>query len=394
VISPAKREPAVTGRDHAEKPHVCFVSPCSATAQLLRGTENTRVGGAEVQITLLASALARRGHAVSCVVAGEPGEAEHISQDGVRVIPAYNPADGAGVSWLTRKWPELWRAMSQANADVYITRGANWHAGAAALFARLHGRSSVFWLASDSDVATADVEGALPFHARVCFRYGFDKCDAIVAQTREQRRLVLERFGREATVIPNMWVPPDGAAPAIARDQREVLWVGNIRPRKRPEMALEVAALVGDAHFTLVGGPVPGVEDLFERVQARAAALANVTLAGHVPHERVHEFYQRASLLLHTSASEGFPNVFLEAWGYGLPVVSTFDPDGVIVQRALGVVGRTAEELAIGIDELLTDGARNQGRAANASRHVRDHHHPDTIAEAAERLLLSLVPHG
>ena len=385
-----RREDDRAGADTV--PSVCFVCPTRSAAELLTGSPNADIGGAEVQMTHLASALARRGHTASCLVAGEGCAAEQASPDGVRVITAYELTEAhAGVSWLTRKWPGLWRAMSRADADVYITRGANWHTGAAVLFARLQGRSSVFWVASEDDVLAADREGGLPSHARVCFRYGLDRCDALVAQTRTQQRLVAERLGREATLIPNMWIPADGMAPAVTRDDRGVLWVGNIRPRKRPEMALEVAALLPDVHLTMVGGPVPGAEDLDERVRARAAALGNVTVAGHVPHEQVHEFYQRAAILLHTAEVEGFPNVFLEAWGHGLPVVSTFDPDGMIASHDLGRAAQTRDGLATGITELLTERAKHEVCRLNASRYVREYHDPAAVADAAERVLRSLV---
>jgi len=376
----------------ADRISVCFVSPTRSAAELLAGTANLHIGGAEVQITQLASRLARSGHTVSCLVPGPSSAAEEISTDGVRVIPAYELADvPGGASWLTRKWPGLWKAMSRADADVYVTRGANWHTGVTALFARLHGRSSVFWLASDSDVGAADGEEAAPLHVRMCFRYGVQRCDAIVAQTRTQQRLVAEQLGRKATVIPNMWIPSEKTAPTAARDDREVLWVGNIRARKRPELALEVAALLPDVHLTMVGGPVDGAEQLHDRVQTRAAALGNVTLTGHVPHDRIHEHYARASILLHTSMAEGFPNVFLEAWGHGLPVVSTFDPDSVIMHHGLGWVGQTGVELAARIAGLCADRRRYDTCSANALTYVRQYHYPDAVAGAVEPLLVSLV---
>jgi len=117
-----------------------------------------------------------------------------------------------------------------------------------------------------------------------------------------------------------------------------------------------------------------------------------VFFEGHVPRDRIDAYYRAASLLLHTSDSEGFPNVLLEAWGHGLPVVSTFDPDGVIRRHGLGRAGETAEELAHSISELTTDEAEHARASRHAAAYVRRWHVPDVVASATERLMLSLRP--
>lgn len=81
--------------------------------------------------------------------------------------------------------------------------------------------------------------------------------------------------------------------------------------------------------------------------------MPNVHLHGTVPHACVHLFYQRTAALICTSRAEGFPNTFLEAWSHGLPVVTTFDPDGIISSQSLGKVGKDVPKLTAGIRELL-----------------------------------------
>jgi len=377
----------------AAGPSVCFVSTSRACVQLLLRTHNTSIGGAEVQLTHLASLLARRGGNVSFVVADVHGVGEMTNSDGVRLIPCYSRDGRSGpLGWATDKWRKLWRAMRTANADVYVTRGMNWHTGAAALFARLHRRASVFWMAAEDDALVLARRGELQPHVRVCYRYGIQHCDAIVAQTERGRELMREVTGRDCPVIPNMWIAPDGeAGPAPAHDVG-VLWVGNIRPRKRPELALEIAESLPATTFTIAGGPATGSEALYERVSKRASQLTNVFFEGHVPRDRIDAYYRAASLLLHTSDSEGFPNVLLEAWGHGLPVVSTFDPDGVIRRHGLGRAGETAEELAHSISELTTDEAEHARASRHAAAYVRRWHVPDVVASATERLMLSLRP--
>jgi len=90
------------------------------------------IGGESVQQTLLARALARRGHQVTMVV-GDYGQADGARWDSIRTWKAY-PAD-AGIPvlrFIHPRWTGLWAALERADADVYSTSCA----GRRALFAR------------------------------------------------------------------------------------------------------------------------------------------------------------------------------------------------------------------------------------------------------------------
>ena len=370
---------------------VCFVTSSFMMGQVLRGDTNDDVGGAEVQMCQIASLLTVAGSRVSCIVGDEGGGEDVTTADGIRVLTGYarNSVAG-GATWIAEKWPALWSAMERADANVYITRGASWLAGAAAAFARLNGRRSIVWLASDADVDAMNRGGGLPVHARICWRQGVRWADAIVAQTAAQQSRMAAETGRVCKLVPNMWIAP-GPQDALQVPEFDVLWVGNLRDRKRPMLALDVAERLPDLRFALVGGPVPGEEDLHAAVLHRASELGNVTCVGHVPHDQVHAYYRAASILLHTSAMEGFPNVFLEAWGEGLPVVSTFDPDDVIARHQLGRIAGSADQLADAVRDAV--GFSKEKRREIAAW-VRRTHGQDTVVQAIEDVLSSLTVDG
>ena len=67
-----------------------------------------------------------------------------------------------------------------------------------------------------------------------------------------------------------------------------------------------------------------GVSAVFVSMSSlQAAELKNLDFRGFVRYEKTHELYWRSRLLIHTSLREGFPNVFLQAWECGTPVVSS-----------------------------------------------------------------------
>jgi len=56
-----------------------------------------------------------------------------------------------------------------------------------------------------------------------------------------------------------------------------------------------------------------------------------------VPPDEIHQYYERALALINTSAYEGFPNTYLEAWRVGTPVLAlSVDPDRFLQQGEPG----------------------------------------------------------
>jgi glycosyltransferase involved in cell wall biosynthesis len=120
--------------------------------------------------------------------------------------------------------------------------------------------------------------------------------------------------------------------------------------------------------FTLAGGPMPGPagQTYYEDVMAAAARLSNVTMLGAVRYRDTAALFDRAKIFLNTSSIEGFPNTFLQAWIRGVPVVTFFDPDGLVQRLPLGRVARSLDDMRESIRVLLDGEADRQllGRRA------------------------------
>ena len=85
-------------------------------------------------------------------------------------------------------------------------------------------------------------------------------------------------------------------------------------------------------------------------------------------------YYAQADLLICTSVYEGFPNVFLEAWSVGTPVVTTCDPDGLIDREGLGAAAADLDVMAAAIGKLAADKDLHR-RVSTASRDYFDSNH-------------------
>jgi glycosyltransferase involved in cell wall biosynthesis len=220
------------------------------------------------------------------------------------------------------------------------------------------------------------------------YRYGLKTAHRIIVQTRKQQAMLREDFGYDSLVL-SMPCPGPSEQEYVGCEQqrngsRRVLWIGRICEQKRPDRLLDLAAACPDLEFDLVG---PSTDTAYCRcVCERAKTLRNVAMHGAVPRDRVPDFYREAAALCCTSDFEGFPNTFLEAWSYGLPIVSTFDPDNIILEKGLGRVAKDVAELALGIRSLLDSPDRWRDASRAAREYYVQNHAMDKAMQQFERV--------
>jgi glycosyltransferase involved in cell wall biosynthesis len=331
---------------------ICFVGLTNLPV-LAREYNNHYFGGAEVQQTLLAKALAARGYQVSAVV-GDYGQPDAAAWNGVTTYKAYNADAGLPVlRFIHPRWTGLWAALIRADADIYYTSCAGMLVGLVAMFCRRHQRGLIHKLAHDTDT---DPKKLLIRYGRdkKLYEYGLRRADIVLSQHAGQRRALTENYG-VASVVVDPLVEPSARHLDHRQRDLEILWVSNLRDLKRPDLAIDLAARMPCRHIHMIGGRMPGFTDLYEKIAAIAQELTNLTFYGHVPYHDIGDYYERAKVFVNTSDTEGFPNTFLQSWRRGVPTVSFHDPDGLIKREGLGVSPHSIDEMAVAVDDLIGD---------------------------------------
>jgi glycosyltransferase involved in cell wall biosynthesis len=371
---------------------ICFVGLANLPV-LAPEFEQHGIGGAELQQTLLAKALARRGFQVSMVV-GDYGQEDGAVWSGVQTYKASRPGEGIPVlRFLHPRWTKLVAALRRAAADVYYVSPAGVHAGQVALWAGRNGRRVVLRIASDADCDPERLLISL-WRDRKLYEYGLRRADAILAQSVNQQALLRRNYGLDSSVVSSLVDIPDFTLPLGERDIA-VLWVSNIQQLKRPEMFLELAQRLPTFPASMAGGAHPKARQLFERVRIAASRISNVTFHGPLPYRATQRLFDRARVFVNTSEIEGFPNTFLQAWARGIPVVSFFDPDGVIQREGLGHAVASVEEMTAAVHRLAVDpqlwGEASARCLAYAARRYGEDHAVAPYLEALGRLMTAVA---
>jgi glycosyltransferase involved in cell wall biosynthesis len=326
---------------------ICFISPH------IYGYFNSEIGftggGAERQIYLLIQEL-KQEYEIHVVV-GDYGQPKQEVRDGVTLHRAHQLQPRQNALQPLKHLFLILKAMQRADADAYVYRGSPKNAGVVFLCARLLRRRWVYNVANDANLTTRASALTLPFAQ--LFEYALKSADGIIAQTDRQRKLLETRFSVGSSVVPNGYPPADNIPSQSKRDY--FLWVGSLdKVQKQPHELLKVAESAPGAFFRLIG-PVNKDDEYQQRIIQRAASQSNIRIEGSVPPNEIHDYYRDAIALINTSAYEGFPNTFLEAWRYGTPVLSLdIDPSRFLRGQEAGFADGEFETLA-GLVRMLHD---------------------------------------
>jgi glycosyltransferase involved in cell wall biosynthesis len=340
-------------------------------------------GGAELQTTLLARTLAREGLRVAHIVypIEAIGPQPLPTLEVVQRPPRAPRRDALGKLGET---VGVWRALAAADARLYVFRTGLSGGIAAfvvgALFCMLRRRRLVLAASNDLDFIFGRADRSRL--TEVLYRLALSRTRRIVVQSEQQLELACSALGNgdRISLIHSFAEPSeDGVPPPKAE---AFLWVGRLVDYKLPLRYVDLARALPEARFVMVA-PSTGetTPELERKVRAAAAGVPNLEVLSQVPRERALELINRSIAVVGTSEHEGMPNVFLEAWARGVPVISLhFDPDGSIGREAMGICTKGSwEGFVEGARRLERDRGLREALGANGRRYVERVHSPTAV---------------
>jgi glycosyltransferase involved in cell wall biosynthesis len=170
----------------------------------------------------------------------------------------------------------------------------------------------------------------------------------------------------------------EAAARALRAGALQVLFVGNIIPRKGlPDVLLALAGIERSAwHLTVVGSPLldPAHWRKVQRLVRERRLESNVAFAGPVEDAELARLMRAHHVLAVPSAYEGFGIVYLEAMGFGLvPIGSTAGGASEVIEHdASGFLVAPGDTAALG--RILSDLGRDRTRLASLAVAARRRH--------------------
>lgn len=309
-------------------------------------------GGAGKQLALTANALAEKGHSIA-VYTYFGGPLEHKLDENVRYI-AQTPVPTNKIAEYILSPIHIRKTIKNLQPDIVISWRCN--AGCFTVLASIGLKvKTVFSERTDPYTETSL---ALKISAFVC---GFS--DGGVFQL-EKVRQYYKRLYRKSVVIHNPVDENIRITDNILYENRpkDIVCVGRMMlPHKRQDLALAAFKefLKTNSEYTL---HFYGDGRDFEKVKNLASQYGlNDNVVFHGSEKNIPEKIKSAKCLLLTSAYEGIPNVILESFTAGVPVVSTdCSPGGarlLIGEDENGLITKKddAKSIAEAMDILVND---------------------------------------
>ena len=301
-----------------------------------------RIGGPSTQSFNLCKALAMKGKTCIVVTYGDrfgSSEAYGFTVYTFRSLYTRTPLDKA-IRWIVFPFYIAY-ILKKERIDVLHCHTVSMPSFIAGGIARLFGIPRIIKFAGDWVGETLsgrevreenfdDIYTRSPYSRFLTGieRFGLRQFDKIWVVSEFRRENVRKLLGtsEKTVVIPNCLLLSGGAKRSWSADDPVIVISANrFIPHKRIPFIVELFAKLALPHsrLVLVGGGEEREVRAVREAAKRSGAGDRVRLTGILPSEKVYEEFSKASFYISTSLEEGFPNVFIEAMHYGLPIVTS-----------------------------------------------------------------------
>ena len=193
------------------------------------------------------------------------------------------------------------------------------------------------------------------------------KADLVLVQHQGQKNNLLAK-GIHSTIFNNLLELKE--VPEIFNPiSQDFCYVGSLDKRKGIVEFFDLVKKAPSKSFTVIGQPRDKKGYLYYE---KLKSYHNVKLLGRLSHSETMYHISNSKALISTSPMEGFPNVFIEAWACGIPVLSLyFDPGGVIEKERLGAITHGNLDILI---KALDNNTNSNEFAKKAKLYVENNH--------------------
>jgi len=285
------------------------------------------------------------------------------------------------------------RLYDEVGADIYIMPGNHTIAAELVYFCKRRKRHYIFLAGSDMDYDAdhkklAD-QNNIYGYPRKLLVYAIENASIHIVQNERQRELLKKYYDRSSFVVKN---PID---PCLVFPKEEkptaILWMGKSDHRvKQPDLFLDLVEKYPHYQFIFVLNLT--TPETHERCLRRAKQMHNIEVIEYVRFEEIESVFARAKLFINTSVLEGFPNTFLQAAKYSVPILSLqVDPGGMLAKYRCGInCHGDLNRLGVELEKLMSDSNEYDTLSTNCRDYVLRFHAKDVVISQYEDIIRAL----
>lgn len=350
-----------------------------------------RGGGAEVQANYLAQELGMRGYDVSYVCqTTSQSKINNVEKIGHISIHYLKPS--GRFAWLDQG--KYLTALHSIKPEMVIQRLSSNISYVIGKYCSKN-KSKFVWICTDNMSPYRDYHvrkfkknntakriGVLKYHlflknAQVMdwFRNrGMKFVDVAFTQNNDQYDALVKDFKiNSKRMISGHPLPSNQSKVETRFKDKTILWCANFGKNKRPVLFIELCKELKNKGYSFI--MVGGHSDASYLNTILKNKPKELVTTGQLSFEESLSYFDKASLFVNTSKSEGFSNTYIQSWLRGVPtLVFGADPDSVINNNNLGFVAKTVTEAADFTESLFADIKQYEALSVNAERFAKNNH--------------------
>ncbi len=371
---------------------ICF-NLLDSNALFFNDAENN-YGGAEVRGVTIAKELARMGTNVSVVVSEFNNRVDE-NIDNVRVISnSYYSKIRSGL--LTKVIDSLfffiqgskdinkndylkWRPFIKANSNNYAAFEITSVTKNLVDFCKFKNKDFILFIASDGELSFGDEPGQQMNVREELAHYIINSAKKVFVQNDFQLQKLKQYFNISGVKINNplpLGIEYDCCD--INNEMRQsIVWIGKSSKAKQPVYFKELAKRFPEHKFVMI----MNLNDQQIHDNVLKDLPTNIQFIESLPFFEVNELIKNTKVFINTSLYEGFPNTFLQAAYYKVPIISlSVNPSNFLNNSGGGICcdgshTKMAESLSI----LLSNSEVYSKMSENIHEYVLREHSTKTI---------------
>ena len=354
--------------EQVEPLRICFVILRAYT--LFNPDAKGVIGGAEVDLYLLSTELAKDKNFDVSFVLGDYGQESIEIREGVTVIKSVD----INKNLFLGSW-RIWRALLKADAHIYLGKAFSLNTFLQALFCKIHKRKYVYRTAHSNECDGTYISKH-PFRSKAVVWAVRTACKVLTQNHTDAKNLL-------KTVNINSQVVRNGCRlKSLHKTARNViLWAGRSGPLKKPYLFLDLARQMPELSFTMICQRNAGDMN-YDRLVKEAGKVDNLQFLRRVSYHEIEDYFERAKVFVSTSDAEGFPNTFIQACKCATPILSlNVNPDGFLDKYECGMCANGDWEFFVEMLKKLLNTETAEKLGNNARKYVEENHDITKIVE-------------
>jgi len=337
-------------------------------------------GGAEVDLYLLAKALAKDPSFDVRFVLGDYDQAPVEVIDNVTLIKSVNVKGNLFLGGY-----KIWKALKQADADIYFTECVSLGMSLYSIFCKVYNKKFIYRTAH-----TRECDGTYlksKFFRGHCFLKTLRSADVVLTQNVSDKNSLYQTTGVSTEVIKGACDIPD----SNIKSKAGALWVARSAGFKRPLLFIKLARQFPQHQFTMICQKAFN-DTFFDQVKNEATSLSNIDFITHVDFSEIDKYFIKAKVFVSTSDSEGFPNTFVHAAKCSTPILSlAVNPDNFLNKHACGWCADDDWNQFESLFTAVMDQEVGSNAGINGKKYIENNHDTKKIIERYKDIFKSLM---